>query len=116
MDGVLDVGRPKGLVVVAILLWITTSVLSVVLIPTVLDLVTRVYVAFWADYSGDGQTYWGGVAIRQFAVLPLAVLSVGVAIGGAEFHMRHFGTPKSWWVYTHTLGIELGVLLMAAIV
>lgn len=94
-------------------LWVVTSVLSVVLIPTTIDLVTRIYAAFWADYTAYGPSYWRGVALRQFLVLPLAVLSVIVIIGGAETYMRHAGTHRSWLFATRTLAVEVGLLIMS---
>jgi len=45
--------------VLAVSLWGLTSALSIVLIPLVIDLVAKVYAAFWADYDLQGHTYWG---------------------------------------------------------
>ncbi|MGC9469251.1 MAG: hypothetical protein ACP5HS_11715 [Anaerolineae bacterium] len=98
---------------IVVALWLVSSVLSVVLIPVTIDILTRIYIAFWADYSGSVEQYWSGVAIRQFAVIPLAMVAIVVIIGGAEYYLRNFGRRKSWMALTRTLAVELGILLMA---
>lgn len=97
-------------------LWLLTSALSFVLIPTVLDMSTRIYAAFWGDYGFYGRSYWSAVALRQFLTFPMTLFALMVIIGGAEYHSRNLGSPASWRMFGRTLALELALLAMAAIV
>jgi hypothetical protein len=108
--------KKTGLGVLAFILWAGTSAASFVLIPTVLDMVARIYAAFWGGSDFYGRSYWGIVAIRQFLAIPLAVLSIGVIIGGAEYHTKHFNRPASWKLFARTFAAEVALFVMAAIV
>ncbi len=44
---------------------------------------------------------------------PLAFLVIAIVIGGFEYHYRRVGTEESWWIFTRTLGVEIGILLLA---
>ncbi len=56
------------------LLWALSAVLSVVMIPTTLDAVTRIFAAFWGDGGVFGRDYWNIVMIRQLLTAVMAVL------------------------------------------
>lgn len=116
-SGAADEHRTRsGLIILAICLWLTSAVLSLLIIPATIDAVTDIYAAFVADYGEGGRSYWGAVAIRQLLVLPLAVVAVAVVIGGAEYHMRNFDTRKSWLIFTYTLSVQLGVLMISWVI
>jgi hypothetical protein len=97
-------------------LWALTSVLAFLLIPTLLDLILKIYAAFWSDYGFYGETYQISVAVRQFLTLPLGLMAVGVIIGGAEYHYRHVGEPTSWKILSETLAVELTFFLISAFI
>jgi hypothetical protein len=97
-------------------LWALTSALAFVLIPTLLDIVLKVYAAFWGSYGFYGEVYQVGIAIRQILVLPLGLLAVGVVIGGAEYHYRHFGEVRSWKLFAETLAVESAFFLLSAFI
>jgi hypothetical protein len=97
-------------------LWAVTSVLSVVMIPYVLDVVTRIYVAFWGAGVPGGESYWTIVPIRQLLVVPLGVFAVVIIIGGAEYHTRAVNTERSWRLLAVTLALEAALVLSAVIV
>ena len=97
------------------LLWLLSAVLGFITIPQTIELALRVYLYFWGDYVVYGSSYRGGLIIRQFFVIPLSMLYVAGIIGGAEYHFRHFNTPRSWRFFTTTFAIEVGLLLLAAI-
>ena len=99
--------------VVTALLWLVTAVLSVVIIAATLDIVTRIYGAFWGDGAVQGQAYWSAVFIRQIATIPLAMLAVAITIGGAEYHLRNVGSDRSWRLLAITLALEIGLLMVA---
>lgn len=44
---------------------------------------------------------------------PLAFLVIAIIIGGFEYHHRRAGTEESWWLFARTLGVEIGILLLA---
>jgi hypothetical protein len=99
--------------VVTALLWLATAVLSVVIIPATLDVVTRIYGAFWGDGAIPVRAYWGAVFIRQMVTIPLAMLAVAITIGGAEYHLRNVGSDRSWRLFAITLALEIGLLMVA---
>ncbi len=100
----------------ALALWALTSVLAFVLIPTILDIVLKLYAAFWGSYGFYGEVYQTGIAIRQFLVLPLGLVAVGVVIGGAEYHYRHVGEIASWKLFSETLAVEAALFLLSAFI
>jgi hypothetical protein len=104
--------RPLGLRLLAVGLWIVTSVLSFLLITGVLDLITRIYAAFWGGSRFYGDAYWGIVTLRQLLSLPLALLSIGVIIGSGEYHVRHFNEPSSWALFARILAVEVALLML----
>jgi hypothetical protein len=95
------------------LLWVLTAALSVVMIPMVLDVVTRIYAAFWSAGVPEDRSYWSIVFIRQMLTIPLAIAALVIIIGGAEYHLRHVNTERSWTLLTGTLALEVAVLLLA---
>lgn len=108
--------HPKSLIILAVGLWLATTALSFIVIPTVIDLATKVYAAFYADFTFYGEAYYGAVALRQLLVLPLGVLALVVIIGGAEYHLQHFNTEKSWRLFTRTLAIQITMVTLAALI
>ena len=94
-------------------LWLATAVLGFLALPKALNILLRIYAGFWGDYGLYGRTYSTAVALRQFLVLPLAMIVIAVIIGGAEYHYRHIGEPRSWRLFAQTLGAELAIFLMA---
>jgi hypothetical protein len=44
---------------------------------------------------------------------PLLFLVIAIIIGGFEFHFSRVGTNESWELFTKTLGVEIGILLLA---
>lgn len=97
-------------------LWALASVLTFVLIPALLDIVLKIYAAFWGSYGFYGETYQISVAVRQFLTLPLGLLAVGVIIGGAEYHYRHVGEIASWKLFAETLAVEAAFFLLSAFI
>jgi hypothetical protein len=102
--------------VLAAALWVITSVLSVVMIPFVLDVVTRVFTAFWGTGLPGGESYWTIVPIRQILTLPLGMFAVVIIIGGAEYHSRALNTERSWRLFAVTLALEVALVLAGVIV
>ena len=102
--------------ILAAFLWAMSAGLSVVMIPYVLDVVTRIFVAFWGDGLPGGESYWTIVPVRQLLALPLGVFAVVVIIGGAEYHTRAFNTERSWRLLAVTLALETALVLAAVIV
>lgn len=107
---------PKLLVLTVIILWISTAIAGIVVIPTTLDVTTRVYAAFWADQGFYGEVYQGAVFVRQMMSLVLGTLYVGGIIGSAEYHSRHFNTPQSWDLFSKVIAIETSLLLLSVMI
>lgn len=99
------------LVVLVAALWIISTVIAFLLIIPILDSITLIYAAFWADPNPIGQAYYLGVSIRQMGVLVLSILFVIGVIGGAEFQSRQFNTPLAWHFLFITYAVELTLFL-----
>ncbi len=103
-------------IVLTVGLWLLTLVLMLVTTVALLDVLMRVYAAFWADggfYSAATQT---AIGIRQVLVLPLGIIAVIVTIGGAEYHREHFNTRQSWRTFARTLAVQGGIILLSTFI
>jgi len=98
---------PAGLL--ALVLWIATCALGLLEMYFVQEMVLRIYVRF-------GTNYFSGVAIRNVAVLILAVLYIAFAVGTGEYHYRRFGQRKSWKLFGWTIAIQLAILVLCYVV
>lgn len=103
------------LVLLAFILWAISAVCAFLLIIPILDSITTIYAAFWADPNPIGQSYFMGASIRQIGVLFLSFLFVIGIIGGAEHHARNFNTPSSWHFMFVTYAVELTFFLFTVI-
>ena len=101
----------KLLVILAVFLWLVSSIAAFFLILPILDSLITIYAAFWADPNPVGRAFFLGATIRNIGVIVLAVLFVIGVIGGAEYYTRHFNTPKSWHFMFMTFSIELCLFL-----
>ncbi len=99
-------------------LWLVTSVLAAWEISVVRNTVLRLYARFFApeEFSGLGASYWQATNLSQWAVILLAIVAIGIIIGGFEYHHRRVGDPRSLKVLGWTLGIQLFLLALALIV
>jgi len=97
-------------------LWLLTIVLTLVAISVLLDVLMRVYAAFWADGGFYSQATQTAIGIRQVLVLPLGIIAVIVAIGGAEYHREHFNTRESWRTFARTIAVQGGLLLLGVFI
>lgn len=99
--------------VIAFALWAGTAALGFVVIPTVMSVALRVYAAFWGDYGFYGSDYRGALALRNFIVFSLAFLWLAMAVGGGEYHYKHFGQLKSWRLFARTIAVEMSIFALA---
>lgn len=102
-------------VILTIVLWLTSVVIAFALIAPILDSITRIYAAFWADPDPIGKAYFLGVSIRHVSVFVLAFLFMIGIIGGAEHHSRNFNTQSSWHVMFLTYAILLTLFIFTII-
>ena len=108
--------KRTGLGVLAVALWVGTSVLIFLEILTVREIVLRVYAHFAVTYGFYGRSYWGSQALSIASLLVMAIVCIGVMIGCGEYHIRHFGDPKSWRLFGWTISAELSILVLAMFV
>jgi len=97
------------LTILTVFLWLLSTVIGFLLIIPILNSITRIYAAFWADPSPIGQAFFLGVSIRNIALFILAIFFLIGSIGGAEHHFRNINTPTSW----HVMFITYSILLTA---
>lgn len=102
-----------GTAVVTVVLWAATAVLGLVEIIVVRHLVLRVYARFFADERAYGADYWGSVALGQVLVVILAIVWIGLVMGGGEYHYKYFAQPRSWKLFARVIAVELSILVLA---
>jgi hypothetical protein len=105
-----------GLRVLAVVLWVVTSVLGFLEILIVREIVLRIYAHFAATGGFYERAYGGGVVLGVGAAMAMGVVCVGIIIGGGEYHLRNFGQPQSWKFFGWTISAELSILLLALFV
>jgi hypothetical protein len=98
---------------IAVLLWLTTSVLALYEVWLVREMVLRVYARFMADGAPFGADYDTALAMGNWLVFALGVVWIGLVIGGGEYHTKHVGTSKSWRLFARTMAVELAILVLA---
>lgn len=90
---------------VTLLLWLLTAALGIWSIILIRDLILGNYVRFVP--GGDG------APLLNTLLLPvLALLWIGITLGGAEYHLKHVGEPGSWTFLSRVLAVELAILLL----
>ena len=95
----------------AIVLYILTVILSVMAYMAARRMVLSTHAAI---FPVDPQTGSGSLQLVNVIIsLGFAVPVIGVIIGGFEYHHRRVGEPGSWWFFSRTLAVELGILILA---
>jgi len=102
-----------GLRLLAIGLWALTSVVAFLEILTVREIAMRVYAHFAVTGDLFAREYWGGQTVGVGAAVIMGVLCVGIIIAAGEYHMKHFGQPRSWRLFGRTIAFELSILVLA---
>ena len=112
----LPIKRDPKLVVLAIALWVFTSVVSFLEILTVRAIVIRVYAHFAITYGFYAREYMGAHALGLGALVVMGIVCIGVAIGCGEYHLRHFNQPQSWKLFVRTIAAEVGIAVLASFI
>jgi hypothetical protein len=97
-------------------LWALTSVVAFLEILTVREIVMRVYAHFAVTGGFSAREYWRGQTVGIGAAVIMGVLCVGIIIAAGEYHMKHFGRPRSWRLFGWTIAFELSILVLALFV
>ena len=99
-------------------LWLGTAVLAVVEIGLVRNLTLSLYawVVSLKDQVTQVRGTFTGVALSQWATILMAIVAIGVIMGGFEFHHRRVGEPKSLRILLWTLGVQAIILLLGLLV
>jgi hypothetical protein len=99
--------------VVALVLWVATAALGLFDIWVIHEMAQRVFARFSVNGSASEHDYWGGVVLGNWVVFILAVVWIGLVIGGGEYHYKYVGQPKSWRLFARTIAVELSILVLA---
>ncbi len=101
--------------IITIILWLVTVVLGGIAFFTGRRVILSTYYRFFPGYSQKSGS--DPLALLNILVsLPLAFLVVAIIIGGFEYHLgskNRIGKEESNWMFTRTLAIEMGLLLLA---
>ena len=112
----LPIKRDPGLVVLAVVLWMLTSVVSFLEILTVRAIVLRIYGRFAITYGFYSRGLRPAQGLGAATVFVMAIACMGVAIGCGEYHLNNFGQPQSWKLFTWTIAAEVAILVLALFV
>ncbi len=96
--------------------WALSSAGAVALALSVLDMVLRIYAAFWGEYNTYGPDYWGAVFIRQILILAFGAICLALIVGSAEYYSRNYGTPKAWKMMTRVVAVEVALAVLTMII
>lgn len=93
----------------AVGLWALTAVLGLwVMAAIVQDILPRLF----ASLGLDGGLY---EVVYNLLALTLGLVWIGVVVGGGEYHRSRVGRRRSWQIFAWTIGVELALLLVAAV-
>jgi hypothetical protein len=93
-------------------IWLSTTILAVISFLAGRRVVLGTLSRFFA--SGSSEIGPDPSSLMNILVsFTLAFLGIAVIIGGFEYHFRKAGTEESWWMFTRTLAVEFGILLVA---
>lgn len=100
----------KGwMILPVVFLWFFTAIIGLVEFSVVRVMVLRIYARFWrVDLVAP--------ALSAFTIMFLAIIWIALVIGGAEYHFRNFGAPKSWKLFARTIAVEVSILVLALFV
>ncbi|RLG43748.1 MAG: hypothetical protein DRN92_08990 [Thermoproteota archaeon] len=103
----------SGLVLLAVALWVFTSVLGFLEILTVRAIILRIYGHFAITYGFYSRELQGAQVLGMGTLVVMGILCLGVAIGCGEYHLKHFGQPQSWRLFSRTIAVEVAILVLA---
>ena len=99
--------------IMAFILWLLTTVLAFWEIFVIREIALRLYVHFLPIDIGQRVATSGAGVLGAWIFLPLVILFIAIAIGGAEYHYKRVGQPDSWQLFSRTLAVELAILALA---
>lgn len=99
--------------IVAFVLWLLTAVLAFWEIFIIREMALRLYVHFLPIDIDQRAASGGAGVLGAWIFLPLVILFIAIAIGGAEYHYKRVGQPRSWQLFGRTLAVELSILALA---
>jgi len=108
----LPIKRNPRLVALALVLWAFTSVVSFLEILTVRAIAIRMYAHFAMTYGFYAREYMGAHALGMGTLVVMGIVCIGVAIGCGEYHLKHFGQPQSWKLFSRTIAAEVAILVL----
>ena len=112
MDEHMNTKRKTQQVLLTGTLWLVTTILAGLSFfagrRIVLNTLDRFFSSALSETGPDGYSL-----MNILVSFTLAFLFIAIVIGGFEYHYRKGGTEESWWMFTRTLAVELGILLIA---
>jgi len=112
----LPIKRDPKLVALTLVLWAFTSVVSFLEILTVRAITIRMYAHFAMTYGFYAHEYKGAQALGIVALMVMSIVCIGVTVGCGEYHLKNFGQPQSWRLFSRTMAAEVAILVLALFV
>lgn len=103
--------RPRFIIVALVsgILWLGTALIGLLNIQAIIELSIGVVVALGGNAAE-------ATPIAMLAALVAAMFYIGLVIGGADYHLKNLGQPRSWKVFSITLLIQLLILILPYLV
>jgi hypothetical protein len=102
--------------VVAFLLWLGTAAVGLWQISVVREMMFVLIARFrdvnQSDYAAFKQAQLAG-ALGIWLVIALAIVWIAAFLGGAEYHYRHLGEPRSWRLFAWTVLVEAAIFVLS---
>jgi hypothetical protein len=102
--------------VVAFVLWLATAAIGLWEIALGRDILIGLFARFsdvsQSEYEAFKQAQLAG-SLGIGLIMVLAIVWIIAFIGGAEYHYRYLGQPRSWRLFAWTIVIEIAILVLA---
>ena len=99
--------RPRFIlaVILAVILWLGTLIIGILNLFVIIDLVVAGFLAL-------GGSRASATFVAILTVFLFTLVYIGVVIGGAEYHYKNIGQPRSWKLFIWTLTIQLFIMVL----
>jgi hypothetical protein len=101
---------------IAFLLWLGTAAVGLWQISVVREMIFVLFARLrdvnQSDYLNFKQAALAG-ALGSWLLVVLAIVWIAAFVGGAEYHYRHVGQPRSWRLFAWTVGLEAAIFILS---
>lgn len=114
---ILQRSQSIGSLVVTAVLWLSSAIVAFWQVLLIRNIAVGLYLRYAVTNPNltqqliDGQVGLVGLIF----VFVGAIVAIAIAIGGAEFHYKNAGNPKSWRLFAYVFAFQIAVFLLFVI-